>query len=72
MGVKSLQSRVSKRVARLPITPNLLLKINAGLGVQEGSRDYSMLWAAATLCFFGFMRAGEITIRGEVLLDAEG
>ena len=66
-GVKSLQSRVSKRVARLPITPDLLLKINAGL---EGSRDYSMLWAAATLCFFGFMRAGEITIPSEGAYDA--
>ena len=28
-----------------------------------------MLWAAATLCFFGFLRSGEITVPSETVFD---
>jgi hypothetical protein len=31
--------------------------------------DNMMLWAAATLCFFGFFRSGEITVPGESSFD---
>lgn len=33
--------------------------------VWEGNgatQDYVMLWAAVTLCFFGFLRSGEVTV----------
>ena len=34
-------------------------------GQLGGEQDAKMLWAAATLCFFGFLRSGELTIPSE-------
>ena len=33
------------------------------------SQDKAMLWAAASLCFFGFLRSGEVCIPGEKAFD---
>lgn len=41
------------------ITPAILRKIRAR---EATNPDIIMLWATATLCFFGFFRAGELTI----------
>lgn len=62
-GIKMIQSKgVRKGKERLPITPELLLKLK-GIWEKEPCReDAIMLWGAALLCFFGFMRAGEITV----------
>lgn len=48
---------------RLPITPSILARLKSHW-VRDGAprRDDAMLWAAATLCFHGFFRAGEITV----------
>ena len=37
---------------------------------QEGSDDSRMLWAAATICFFGFMRSGEIIVPEGATFDS--
>ena len=47
---------------RLPITPSILHKLKAHWLSRSTSSDIIMLWAAATVCFFGFFRAGEITV----------
>ena len=62
-GIKSLQARTRGRsLPRLPITPDLLLKMK-GVWQKRGTTwDNTMLWAAVTLCFFGFFRSGEITV----------
>ena len=69
-GVKREYAKKSpgKRV-RLPITPDILLKLR---GVWEGdSRKYDsiMLWGACCLCYFGFLRAGEIAVPSEAAYD---
>ncbi len=36
---------------------------------DAGSFDHKMLWAAATVCFFGFFRAGELTVPTDSAYD---
>ena len=45
---------------RLPITPQILDQLREAWESQLHLRDASMLWAAATMCFFGFLRVGEV------------
>lgn len=61
-GIRSTQSknRGAGRI-RLLITPPILRKIGAVWNEDPTNFDRIMLWAASTLCFFGFFRAGEIT-----------
>ena len=47
---------------RLPITPAILRQIQVHWSSQTADPDIVMLWAVAVLCFFGFFRAGELTI----------
>ena len=68
-GIRSLQSKCLKKTPRLPITPELLLKLKEMWSKRPELRDGSMLWAAATLCFFGFLRSGEITIPADGAFD---
>lgn len=62
-GIKVRQGKKGRKVTRKrPITPSLLRRIK-GLwerGVLD--LDQIMLWAAMLLCFFGFLRSGEITV----------
>ena len=57
-GVKRLASGPTR--SRFPITLNLLAQLHHSWCVERSDRDATMLWAAATMCFFGFLRAGEI------------
>lgn len=68
-GVKLVQSKGMKKKARLPITPELLRKMKQSWGGGRGSRDNVMLWAAVSLCFFGFLRSGEITVATDNAYD---
>ena len=54
---------------RLPITPFILRKVRAVWSEEAKNPDYIMLWAASTLCFFGFFRAGEITTPSDSSYD---
>lgn len=47
---------------RLPITPAILYRIRDLWSSRAKDPDTIMLWAAASLCFFGFFRSGEITV----------
>jgi len=54
---------------RLPITPPILRQIRESLSSVQPQHDSAMLWAAASACFFGFFRAGEITIPSVTAFD---
>ena len=43
---------------RLDEGPKMLLMLH----LCQSGRDYIMLWVAAYMCFFGFMRAGELVV----------
>ena len=62
------ESSPAQQLARLPLTPSLLRLLRPQSGPQ--SYDECLLWAAATVCFFGFFRAGEITVPSASAFDA--
>lgn len=50
------------RRQRLPITPAILRQMKEVWRTLPCQQDAVMLWAAATLCFFGFLRSGEVVV----------
>ena len=61
-GIKVSQGKEGQATRRkLPITPKILRLMRAQWNAAGFKYIETMLWAAATVCFFGFMRAGELT-----------
>ena len=68
-GIKHQQAKEQHmEQPRLPITPTILRKLK-DVWLSNPSLDNIMLWAAASLCFFGFLRAGETTVPSETAFD---
>ncbi len=69
-GIKTTRARtMTTSRTRLPITPPILRSLGAVWEAQGLSHDTIMLWAAVTLCFFGFMRSGELTVPSDQAFD---
>ena len=56
-------------LVRLPITPEILLKLRGVWEERSKSHDATMVWGACCLCYFGFLRDGEITVPTEAAYD---
>ena len=52
------------RILRQPVTPSVLLVIRHILRGWLDTKDFSVIWAAFTLAFFGFLRCSEFTYPG--------
>ena len=62
-GIKSEEAKKNlPPKPRLPVTPTILTQIYQILRQHPEDFDNIMLWSAFLLCFFGFLRSGEITI----------
>ena len=70
-GAKRLSK--SKKHTRLPITPEILLRLKNywSTSTELQGRDTKMLWGACCLCFFGFLRSGEVVSPTESSYDPE-
>ena len=62
--LKGLKRKVAGRQhrVRLPITPGILRKLKRVWEQMPDRFNAAMLWAASTLCFFGFLRLGEAVV----------
>ncbi len=66
---KESTSNKASHPTRQPITMDLLRNLHAAWSSMPRPRDKVMLWAAASLCFFGFLRSGESTVPSDSAFD---
>ena len=59
-----LRYQGQRRILRQPVTPGTLIAIRPILEAWLGEGDFSMIWAAFTLAFNGFLRCSEFTYPG--------
>ena len=72
-GLKLRQAKDKKSRAkkRLPITPGILRKLREVWGKEAHLVDNIMLWAVCCMCFYGFLRSGEVTLTSGREFDPE-
>lgn len=54
---------------RLPITPAIMRALKTVWAAEQDQGSACMLWAAACLCFIGFLRSGEATVPSDSAFD---
>ena len=71
MGIQHLQScsRTNPARIRLPITFSILSGIKKVWEDAGINYDHLLMWAATTVCFFGFGHSGKITVPSTAALD---
>ena len=70
-GVKSQQAKQDSQLKpHLPITPTILLQLWKVWDLHPSDKNCITLWAASCICFFDFMRTGELTVPSDTAYDA--
>ena len=71
-GIRLEEARLNRQPRqRLPVTVNVLRKVHSILLLDPNNFDNIMLWEAFLLCFFGFLRSGEVTIPDQNSYDPQ-
>ena len=50
--------------------PSILGELKRVWEREPNPRDAAMLWAAATMCFFGFLRMSKVVVPGQSMYDS--
>ena len=66
---KSEAEKGIQQKTRLPVTPVILHKLRDVWLSSATCTDAKMMWAACCLCYFGFLRCGEMTVRSNQSYD---
>lgn len=67
-GIRKLTSR-GLASTRLPITPRIMQLLLSVWESHPSHFNVGMLWATSCMCFFGFLRSGEVMISSDSQYD---
>ena len=69
-GIKrELSKKSSTSKPHLPMTPNILLKLRSVWEEDPLAFDNIKFWAACCICYFGFLRSGEVCSPSDTQYD---
>ena len=69
-GIKITKAKLGLAPRRkLPVTPVILRQLKLVWSKAGSDYEQTLLWATSLVCFFGFLRAGEVTLKTKETFD---